>query len=303
MTPAVDISYVIISYNDAARLPRALSSAALMSTRAGMDYEIWVVDNGSQDHTVRVLADFGQVLGDRLRVISLERNTGTTYSRNRALEKVRGRLVCVMDSDAELLDQGLGRIDELLSRFPQVGIAAPRILLPGGRVYDSAKRLPTLSDKLMKLPQIFLGAKPRNLDWYPDFPFERVRCVDTAISCAWFFRRELIDLVGPLDERIFYAPEDVDWCLRAWKAGRAVVYYPHLRVLHHTRHISHKRPLSRTSRSHLWGMLYYLRKHGYWFSRRRVWERHIRALARRLDPELASWEDGFSWAEEPGRSA
>ena len=50
--------------------------------------------------------------------------------------------------------------------------------------------------------------------------------MQTAISCCWFMRREVIERVGPLDELIFYAPEDVDYCLRAWKSGLAVVYYP-----------------------------------------------------------------------------
>ena len=287
----MDISFVIITYNDAQRLPRAISSAAIMSAAQGLDYQVLVVDNGSQDHTAQVLEAFGRVLGPRLEVIALERNTGTTYSRNRALERARGRLVCVMDSDAELLQGSLRQVDRLLHDLPRVGILAPRIIMPDGSTYDSVKLLPTLGDKLLKLPGIFTGTPTVNRDWYPDFPFHHLRPVDTAISCAWFFRRKLYQRVGPLDQRIFYAPEDVDWCLRVWKAGRAVVYFPCFHVLHHTRHISHKRPLSRTSLSHLAGMLYYLRKHGYWFRRKPVQERFIRPLARSLEPELRRWQE------------
>jgi hypothetical protein len=288
-----DISYVVISYNDASRLPRCLSSAAAMSARAGMDYEILVVDNGSHDHTGAVLAEFASALGPRLKVISLARNTGTTYSRNRALELARGRMICVLDSDAELLDPDLPSIQRLLQDFPQVGIVGPSILLPQGGIYNSVKRLPTLGDKLLKLPQIFLHTRQMNHDWYPDFPFREIRCVDTAISCCWFFRRELFDRIGPLDERIFYAPEDVDWCLRCWKAGLAVVYYPRFRVLHHTRQTTHKNPFSATAFSHLKGLLYYLGKHGYWFSRRVTAMTHIEPLADQLTPLLRAWEAGL----------
>lgn len=286
----LDISYVIITYNDAARLPMAISSAALAAGQAGLEYEIWVVDNGSTDHTTQVLAEFRQSLGGRLRVISLARNYGTTYSRNQALAQAAGRIICVLDSDAELLEGGLDGVMALLNDLPQVGIAAPRIIMPDGSTYPSVKMLPTLTDKLAKLPDIFLHRATFNRDFYPDFPFRGLRCVDTAISCCWFFRRELWERVGPLDERIFYAPEDVDWCLRTWKAGRAVVYYPHLRVLHHTRQLSRRRPLSMLALSHFKGILYYLHKHGYWFSRRRLEQRYIRPLASRLDPQLAAWE-------------
>lgn len=285
------ISFVIISYNDAVRLPAALNSAALRATEAGMDWEIWVVDNGSRDHTAELLAAYRQVMGPRLRVLTLPRNYGTTVSRNLALKRVRGRVVCVMDSDAELLQNGLGKMVNFLDAFPEVGIAAPRILTPGGPPYNSVKMLPTLSDKLRKLPGIMRRGSKRNTDWYPNFPFERPRPVHTAISCCWFFRRELFDLVGPLDERIFYSPEDVDWCLRCWKAGRAVVYYPYLQVMHHTRQITHKRPLSRLSMSHMRGIIYYLCKHRYCFDRERLAARYIHSLARDLAPRLAAWED------------
>jgi len=285
-----DISFVIISHNDASRLPGALNSAALMAAQAGMDWEIWVVDNGSRDQTAKLLEAYSRVLGPRLCVLTLGRNYGTTMPRNLALRQARGRFVCIMDSDAELLQNGLAGVLGFLNDFPQVGIAAPCILTPNGHVYNSVKMLPTLSDKLRKLPGIMGGGPKRNTDWYPDFPFERPRPVHTAISCCWFFRRELFDLVGPLDERIFYSPEDVDWCLRCWKAGRAVMYYPYLRVMHHTRQITHKRPLSRLSISHMRGIIYYLLKHRYCFDRDHVSARHIDALARELAPRLAAWE-------------
>ncbi|KMY66541.1 hypothetical protein AAU61_15465 [Desulfocarbo indianensis] len=285
-----DISFVIITYNDAARLPKALASAALSARRAGWDYEILVVDNHSQDHAPAVLAAFAEALGDRLRVFSLPRNAGTTISRNLALRAARGELICVMDSDAEILEQSLLPLADLLAEMPEIGIVGPRILLPDGRTYDSVKLLPTLGDKLLKIPGVLLRKPTINHDWYPDFPFARLACVHTAISCCWFFRRELFERVGPLDERIFYAPEDVDYCLRAWKAGRAVVYYPFLSVLHHTRQTTHRRPFSRTALSHLKGLLYYLGKHGYWLKRDAVAADWIEPLAYALEPRLAAWE-------------
>lgn len=288
--PRPDISYVIITYNDADKLGPAIASAARASQAAGMDYEVWVVDNGSVDHTAQVLERAGAELGERLRTIMLGRNTGTTFARNRALEQARGRLLCVMDSDAELPPGGLDRVDRLLADFPEVGIVGPAIILPNGKTYDSAKRFPTLMDKLRKLPNIFLGAAQVNRDWYQDFPFATVRTVHTVISCCWFMRREVFERLGPLDQRIFYAPEDVEYCLRCWKAGLAVVYYPGLRVLHHTQQVSHRRPLSRTALSHFKGLWYYWAKHRYLWRRGGLVRRYTEQLAARLDPALAAWD-------------
>ncbi len=290
--PERDLSYIIITYNDAGRLPRAIASATLAGVGSGLDYEIIVADNGSTDHTPAVLEAFGQVLGKRLVSLPLGRNTGTTFGRNRALEASRGRFLCVMDSDAELLATDLRPVLALLDAFPEIGILGPAIRMPDGSLYNSVKLLPTLADKLLKLPGIFLRRPTINRDWYPDFPFSGLRTVHSAISCCWLLTRAAWRRIGPLDERIFYAPEDVDYCLRAWENGLAVVYYPYLEVLHHTRQISHRNPLSATALSHLKGLLYYLGKHGYWFSRDQVAARHIAPLARSLDPRLTLWEVG-----------
>jgi glycosyltransferase involved in cell wall biosynthesis len=45
-------------------------------------------------------------------------------------------------------------------------------------------------------------------------------------GACMYVRRALIDEVGLLDERYPMAYEDVDWCLRAWKAGFSVEYAP-----------------------------------------------------------------------------
>ena len=92
-----------------------------------------------------------------------------------------------------------------------------------------------------------------------------------------------------MDERIFYAPEDVDYCLRTWKSGLAVVYYPGYRVLHHTKQVTHKRPLSATAVSHLKGLFYYWCKHRYWFRRRTLVRNWVEPITDRLDPRLRAW--------------
>jgi GT2 family glycosyltransferase len=97
--------------------------------------------------------------------------------------------------------------------------------------------------------------------------------VDYAISAFWLMRRDLIELTGPLDERIFYAPEDVDFCLRVWLKGRRVVYRPDLEVVHDAKEQSRSlRGLLFTWRD-LQGLLYYFRKHGYAFSTDRLYRR------------------------------
>ena len=113
---------------------------------------------------------------------------------------------------------------------------------------------------------MLLGGSPARRDFYPLAALTRPFWAETAISAAWFFRRDLVDTVGLLDEAIFYAPEDLDYCVRVWKHGKKILYYPAVRFHHCTQQVSHKRPFSFLAGSHLTGLLRYYGKHGGWFS-------------------------------------
>jgi GT2 family glycosyltransferase len=112
-----------------------------------------------------------------------------------------------------------------------------------------------------------LGIHINQSDFYEEFPFVAETVVDSAISACWFFRKELCDDIGYLDEKIFYSPEDLDYCLRVYLSGKINVYHPYFEVLHHTQQISHRKPFSMVSFSHFAGLLYYYKKHGGWVYR------------------------------------
>jgi len=82
--------------------------------------------------------------------------------------------------------------------------------------------------------------------------------------------RHLLRPVGMLDERIFYAPEDTDFCLRVWKAGRRIIYLPSVAVVHHAQEISRGLKINKAKLSHLRGLVYYFFKHRYCLRRPRL---------------------------------
>jgi GT2 family glycosyltransferase len=76
-----------------------------------------------------------------------------------------------------------------------------------------------------------------------------------------------LEKVGFLDEKIFYSPEDVDYCLRIWQAGFKIHYLPTVSVIHNTQEISRGYKLNRAKLSHIAGLFYLFYKHGYLFRR------------------------------------
>lgn len=253
-------SFVILTWNSSKTINDCLLSISKNSIKSRLNYEMLIVDNGSNDQTVKMIRDNFKYLPVKLTV--LPKNMGTTFSRNIALRQAKGDIICVIDSDAVLQQ---GDLNEIANRLKDdsLGIVAPKLVLPDGTVQNSVKKFPSLLAKLAKILKIIFNIKIGDYDWYQDFPFSGETEVDYAISACWFFKRRLLQEVGFLDEKIFYAPEDIDYCLRVRRKGKQIIYYPYLTVLHHCQQITHKYALSMISLSHFWGLLYYFAKHRY----------------------------------------
>lgn len=263
------LSFVILSYNSARYIEKCTRSIvdSLDSTEP-MD-EIWIVDNGSTDGSIEILRELHAEFPNLLKVEYLPRNTGTTVSRNLALRQARGEFVVVMDSDVTVEKQTFEPLMARLKADPTCGMVAPLLTYPNGRLQISTDVFPIVSHKLKRF--FALKQMERDNDQLP-WPTEPA-LVDYAISAFWMLRREVIERVGPLDERIFYSPEDVDYCLRIWAAGFKIVYDPTVRVIHDAQEISRGFPIRKASWSHAKGLSYLFWKHRYMFGHRALYQR------------------------------
>ena len=76
-----------------------------------------------------------------------------------------------------------------------------------------------------------------------------------------------------MDERIFYAPEDVDFCLRAWLKGKPVIYRPDLEVVHDAKERSRSLKGLLFARPHVRWLAYFFKKHRYALSANKLYRR------------------------------
>ncbi|HOO90785.1 MAG TPA: glycosyltransferase family 2 protein [Syntrophales bacterium] len=259
----MDLSFVLLTWNSMRYVENCLNSVIHDVERLTTSFEIHIVDNGSSDGTVSCIESFTKRYPDSIKPIYLDRNTGTTYSRNLALRIVQGKYILVMDSDVEVPSGAIGGLINSLDRHPEAGIVTPRLIYPSGKLQKSTDVFPTVFTKLYRyffLRQIETQEAARKRK-------EVVQEVDYAISAVWAMRSELLHRVGLLDENFFYAPEDVDYCLRVWKAGCKVLYDPTITCIHHTQEISRGFKFNISTWHHIQGLVYYFRKHGYIFFR------------------------------------
>jgi GT2 family glycosyltransferase len=255
----VDLSFAILTWNSARYVERCLASIDAALQKSCFTYEVLVLDNGSKDDTPRLLARLSRSNG-RIVPYYEQNNLGTTRSRNRLLAAAQGNYVCVMDSDVELSNGVVDTLILLLEKDKSLGIVAPRVVYPSGKWQKSFDRFPTLTDKIHRFFRLRTIEEREALQAGTT---TESFLVDYVISAFWLMRRELLQNVGLLDERIFYSPEDVDFCLRVWKSGFRILYVPKVSVTHHTQELSRGWKLNRAKFAHVKGLAYYFMKHRY----------------------------------------
>ncbi len=267
------VSAVILSFNSVNTLPKCLDSLLESYSSLSGNSEIFVVDNGSLDGSAELLKEYQSRYPDIIKPIFFTENTGTTFSRNSAIKQATGEFVLVLDSDAYITPECLTHLIEYSRQNPEAGIVVPKLTYASGNFQLSCDVFPTLWQKAKRF--LFL----KNME-AQDTELKSQQApvdVDYAISACWLITRECVDKTGLLDEKIFYSPEDVDYCIRVWKSGFKITYVPSVQMIHDAQELSRGFKLSKFHFSHLGGLFYLFKKHRYFWSLDRLYkkmERH-----------------------------
>jgi N-acetylglucosaminyl-diphospho-decaprenol L-rhamnosyltransferase len=224
MVPAMsDVSAVIVSYN-----VRDLLVQCIESLRADGIEHIVVVDNASHDGS----ADAARAAG--VEVVALDVNLGFGSGANRGVARTTTPYVIICNPDLEVEPGADKALIDVLDREPDVGIVAPRIETPDGRLYPSARTFPDLVDAAGHAFLHFVwrtnpfSRRYKMLDW----DHASATDVDWVAGTYLVVRRTAWDVVGGFDEAFFMYLEDVDLCWRLKQAGWRTRYEPAARVVH-----------------------------------------------------------------------
>ncbi|MCF0091589.1 glycosyltransferase [Micromonospora sp. MH99] len=161
------------------------------------DFELVIVDDGSQVPVRQVIDEAGFTTDRRIRVVS-QPPTGIAEARNRGLRAALGRYLTVLDSDDELTEDALARLHHLLTTTGRSWVYADYTEITQG--VDRPIRLPEYASA----DRMLLGVLIR-----PRLPFKHS---GTTID------RQVLDRIGGYDEtfRLF---EDIELVLRALRSG------------------------------------------------------------------------------------
>ena len=132
------ISVIIVSWNAREYLRECLASVA--ATARDDVSETIVIDNASADGSAEMVSrEFPEVI-----LIRSKENLGFAAANNLGLQRARGEVLALVNSDVVLHPNCLRTLQAFLERHEDVGIVGPRIVGRDGQVQSSCRRLPTV---------------------------------------------------------------------------------------------------------------------------------------------------------------
>jgi GT2 family glycosyltransferase len=262
---------VIVNYRTAQLTSDCLRSLAPEVTALPAT-KVVVTDNASGDDSVARLtgASRDNGWGAWCDVSPLDRNGGFAWGNNEAIRPALASsdppdYVLLLNPDTVVRPGALGALLEFMDANPTVGIAGSRLEDPDGTAQRSAFRFPGVLSELENGVRLSLVSKALRRFVVAPPPPQQVCRVDWVAGASMIVRRAVFDAIGLLDEQYFMYYEEVDFCLRASRAGWPCWYVPASRVVHLVGQSSGVTDTKKPKK----------RRPAYWFaSRRRYFLRH-----------------------------
>jgi GT2 family glycosyltransferase len=225
---AARIDVVVVNWNTGDQLRQCLESVLRYGGPALG--RVVVVDNGSTDGSERSAETL-----DGIELVRAGHNLGFARGCNLGAARGRSEFVLLLNPDTRLFEDSLAASLAFMQnpRNAQVGIVGIQNVGEGGAIHRSCARFPTPRSFLSHSfglsavwPRVFPDHFMR--EWAHDTD----RLVDHVIGSYYFVRRALWTQLGGLDERFFVYLEDLDFSLRARKAGWSTAFLARACLFH-----------------------------------------------------------------------
>lgn len=229
MSELPQVSIAIVSWNTRELLARCLRSIE-PEVRAGRA-EAWVVDNASNDGSAELVRE----RFPWARLTASRDNLGFGSAVNLVAEGTAAPWIGIANADIELTPGSLARLLDIGAQMPEVGIVAPRLVLPDGTTQHSVYRFPTILYTLLfnldvwRLSPTLANWMALEGQWNP----ERAGLIDWALGAFVLVRREAWTRAGGFDPELWMYAEDLDLGWRVTTAGFKTWYAPAAAVNHH----------------------------------------------------------------------
>lgn len=208
----MDVTIIFVNYKTKDLTINAIKS--VYEKTQGIDFEIFVVDNNSQDGSIEAIEnEFPNI-----NIIKNSINVGFGPANNLAIKQARGKYILCLNTDTLLINNAIKIMFDFMEKEENQNIG-----VCGGVLYNANMLPVNCGGNLPTIKEIFWKLGLRNLfkkrylkytltltinDLKNDFNIGYITGADI------FFRKSVLDKVGLFDEKFFMYYEETDLCKR-----------------------------------------------------------------------------------------
>jgi N-acetylglucosaminyl-diphospho-decaprenol L-rhamnosyltransferase len=246
------LSIIIVSYNSRAVLEELLNF--LSTAKYAFGFEVIVIDNKSVDCTADMIRD--NYPG--IYLICNDKNVGFSGACNKGIGYARGEYALFLNPDTKIIGDALQKLVLCLDTHADAGVVTGRVVYPDmtdqgvARIFGRHSILTKLFPN-NKYSRTYLTSRQHE-SWNP---FE----VDWVSGACLMVRKQILDDVGPFDEKFFMYWEDADLCYRIKKRGWRVFCVADAIIIHYEGKSSGKKTARLIIEFHKSAYHYYRKHH------------------------------------------
>lgn len=231
------LSVIIVSYKVKFYLEQCL--LAVKKATAGIESEIYVVDNHSNDGSVEFIAErFPDI-----NLISSNHNNGFSCANNIAIRQCAGEYVLLLNPDTIVGERSIKDVVAFMDSHPMAGGVGVKMLnIDGTRAKESRRGVPTVATSFYKMTGLCACyPQSRRFGHYymGHLPWDEASQIEIISGAFCMLRHSALNEIGLLDEDFFMYGEDVDLSYRMLKGGYENWYVP-VDILHYKGESAHK---------------------------------------------------------------
>ena len=227
-----DVSIIIVTYNSENYILKCIDS--IKKYKNALNYEIIIIDNASQDATIRKLESEYK----DLTIVNNDKNLGFAKACNQGLTLSNSKYIFFLNPDTILINN----VHQILFNYME-SPEAKNVWCCGAQLYNennhlakSYDKFPTIWDVLLEqigFKGIILKMKDRFDKEEKEKIDENKKKVPFVIGSDLFIRRSVLDEIGSFNETFFLNYEETELAYRAQKSGYNSFIHNGAKIIHY----------------------------------------------------------------------
>lgn len=218
----MELSVVILNYKVKWFLEQCILS--VQKAIAGMDAEIIVIDNDSQDGSCEMVRQ--QFPG--ITLIENKENVGFSKANNQAVAIAKGKYICILNPDTAVEEDTFIAALDFYKSKENIGALGVYLMDGTGNFLPESKRnFPSTKASLLKL----IGNDSKY--YASHVSKEGDGQVDVLVGAFMLMKKSIYDEAGGFDEDYFMYGEDIDLSFKITKKGYSNYYLGSTKTLHY----------------------------------------------------------------------